>query len=185
MGSDDYSNSNGSNIEISDVENYRGDKFQVYNHQILVMEVMRKITESGSHEMREGWINEKYDRDGNVNRVYVESTKKKFIETVKTAMMIMFCDYDEEARTFVEQCLKELEDEKKKLLEGQWKWYSSLAPNDKRNQSGNIIKGAFNMEMGWYVAFTELEVECYRAVAEELHSLTKRLDFYQGEDFEV
>jgi len=182
----DYSEDSGSNtIEIGDVENYRSDKFQVYSHQVLVMEVMRKVTEAGSHEMREGWINEKTDRDGNVNRVYVESTKKKLVETIKTAMMIMACDYDKKAKDFINECLEELDDEKQKLLDGQYNFFLALSPKNKIQNAVRFVKGAFNMEMGWYVAFTELEVECYRAIGEALHSLTKRIDFYQTEDFEA
>ena len=99
-------------FEVSDVENYRSDKMQVFNHQILVMEVLRKLNDAGSHELRPGYVNTKTDREGNTARTYIEDTRLRFIECIKTATMVMGCDYDNEARDFIEQCLTELEGEK-------------------------------------------------------------------------
>lgn len=176
----------GSNdFEVSDVENYRSDKMQVFNHQILVMEVLRKVNEAGSHELRPGYVNTKTDREGNTTRTYIEDTRLKFIECIKTAIMVMACDYDTEAGEFIEKCLEELDGEKKKLQKAQWDWYGKLAPTPKAELSGLIVEGTFNKEFGWYVKYMELEVECYRAIATELNDLTKRLDFYESEDFEA
>ena len=174
-----------SNIEIADVENYRGDKLQVFNHQILVMEVLRRVNEAGSHELRPGWINEKMSPNGNVTKSYVEDTRKKFIECIQTAMMTMACDYDNEARNYIKRCLKELKEEKERLLKAQWKWYIHLAPKYKIEYTGSISQVAFNRDLGWCLKYIEVEVECYRAIGEELNSLTKRLDFYQTADFEA
>jgi hypothetical protein len=149
------------------------------------MESLRKINESGSHELRPGWFNEKVDRQGNTVRSYVEDTRSKFIECIKTAIMNMECDYDKEATKYIESCLNRLEIESKKLLEAQWKWFSELPPNSKAEAQGLVIQGVFNKDLGWYSKYMELEIECYRAIATELHSLTKRLDFYQSEDFQA
>lgn len=173
------------NIEIGDVENFRSDKLQVFNHQVLVMEVLRRVNESGSHELRSGWFNESIDHNGNVKRVYIEDTRKKYIECVRTAMNTMSCDYDEEAETTINEFLETLDKEKEKLLKMQWDWYSSLPPKHKEQITGTIIRGMFNIDYGWYLKFIELEVECYRAIAQELNSLTKRLDYYQAEEFEA
>jgi len=178
-------NTGDGDFEVADVENYRGDKLLVFNHQILVMEVLRRLNEAGGHELRPGWFNEKMDREGNIIRTYVEDTRLKFIECIKTAMMVMQCDYDKEAEDFVKQCLDELEEEKNKLLESQWKWYQSLPPRPKQELSGQIVKGVFNKDFGWYTKYMELLIECYRAIATELNDLTKRLDFYQIADFEA
>jgi len=172
------------NMEIMDVENYRGDKFNVFNHQVLVMEVLRRLNESGAHEFRPGWFNEKIDRNGNTIRVYIEDTRKKYIECVKTALDVMYCDFDKIAKKNINIYLKNLEIKKERLLESQWNWYQKLNPEEKEYWSGKIIKGFFNIEIGWYLKFTELEVECYRKIARELHMLTKRLDWYHEEEIE-
>jgi len=181
----DTDNKNPNDFEVSDVENYRGDKLQVFNHQILVMESLRKINEAGSHELRPGWFNEKMDRQGNTVRSYVEDTRSKFIECIKTAMMNMECDYDKEAEEYINDCIEKLTDEKTKLLNSQWDWFNKLPPNSKAEAQGSVIQGVFNKDLGWYSKYMELEIECYRAIATELHSLTKRLDFYQSEAFEA
>ncbi|KKL05545.1 hypothetical protein LCGC14_2604970, partial [marine sediment metagenome] len=131
------------------------------------------------------WFNEKVDRTGSITRTYIEDTRLKFIECIKTAMMVMQCDYDKEAQEFINQCLEELEGEKKALIQSQWYWFQSLPPNPKAEAQGSIIETALNKELGWYVKYMELEIECYRAIATELNDLTKRLDFYQTEEFEA
>ena len=174
-----------SDFEIYDVENYKSDKFQVFNHQILVMEVLRKANEAGSHELRAGWFNEKLDHSGNVIRTYIEDTRKRFVETVKTAIAVMVCDFDAEAKENIGDYIKDLGTLKGTLLKGQWDWYVSLPPKMKMQYSGKVSQIFFNMDLGWYLKFIEDEVDVYRDILEELHSLTKRLDFYQIEDFEV
>ena len=176
---------NSNDFEVSDVENYRSDKLQVFNHQVLVMEVLRKLNDAGSHELRPGYVNTKTDREGNTTRNYIEDTRLKFIECIRTAMMVMACDYDKEAIEYIPEWLKALEVEKKKLQQAQWDWYNKLPPNPKAELSELIVEGTFNKEFGWYVKYMELEVECYRAIATELNYLTKRLDFYESEDFEA
>lgn len=170
-------------IEISEAENYRGDKIQVFNHQVLVMEVMRKLNEAGSHELRTGYTNQKVDRSGNTTTQYIEDTRKKFIECVKSAIAIMRCDFDKEAEDFVEQCFEELEAKRKVLLEAQWTWYQSLAPLPKQEFSGKIQRYFFAIDFGWYMEYVETEVACYRAISEELSNLTARKDFYVGDTY--
>jgi len=179
MGTDD------SDLEIADIENYRGDKLSVFNHQMLVMEVLRRINESGSHELRSGWFNEKMDSSGSIVKTYVEDTQKKFIEGVKTAKSVMSCDFDKEAEEEIERLLNCLEEAKKNLLDAQWKWFNNLTPNSKEKYRTEIMEGAFNKNLPWFSQYIEYETECYRFIAEELHQLTKRLDFYQIEEFEA
>ena len=170
-------------IVIYDSENYRGDKEHIFNHQELVMESLRKINEAGSHELRTGWFNETIDNSGSMKRVYVEDTRKKFIECVKTAIMVMRCDFDLDAHETVDGYTKSLETEHKKLLDSQWNWYTKLPPNYRKSYEGRIVQGFFNTELGWYLKYIEIEVDCYRAIAEELNNLSKRLDFYRTADF--
>jgi len=174
-----------SDFELMDVENYRSDKMIVFNHQMLVMEALRKSSEAGSHELRSGWVNEKMDTDGNITRTPLEDTRKKFIECVRTTMTVMECDFDERARTNIQECMDELDKIKEDLLKGQWNWYLALAPKYQMQYSGNINEKFFNINLGWYLKYIEEEVLYYREILVELHSLTKRLDFYQIEDFEV
>jgi len=172
------------NFEILDVEDYHSDKLQVFNHQVLVMEILRKVSEAGSHELRAGWFNERVDNQGNVIRMYIEDTRKKFIETVKTAMTIMSCDFDTEATDTITAALDRLKGINKQLKQEQWNWFQALPPRMKQSYEGKISTIFFNVDLGWYLKSMEEEVECYREVLEELHNLTKRLDFYKSAELE-
>jgi len=172
-----------SDLEVMDVENYRSDKFQVFNHQVLVMEALRAARESGGHELRTGWYNEKIDKGGNVTLTYIEDTRKRFIECVKTAKNIMACDFDEEAQSKILVIEKNLKVLRIKLLKEQWDWFVMLPPKVRMQWEGKINRAFFNFELGWYLKYIEEETECYRQIFQELHALTKRLDYYQAEEF--
>ena len=173
-------------LEIGDVEEFRSDKFQQFSHQALIMMTMNKCIESGCHELREGWWNEKMDRSGNIVRSYIEDTRAKFIESVKTLLTLMSCDLDEEGEKLIKKLLGELQGEKNKLLAGQWEWYNHLSPLFKQNitqKYGELFPIAFHTSFGWWQKYVELELETYRKIFSELNKLTARLDFYQAEEF--
>lgn len=172
-------------FEIGDVENYRGDKLQVFNHQTLVMTALSRCSETGSHELRAGWFNEKLDDKGNVSRVYIEDTREKFIASVKNAINVLHCDFDDEAETKIKKLLEELERIKEELKKEQWDWYNNLPPKSKVFFSGEVQKDYLNIGMVWFMKFKEKEVELHRQIFQELNDLTKRLDFYESQDFEV
>lgn len=174
------------NLEVGNVENFRSDKNQMFSHQSLVMSALQKCLESGSHEMRSGWWNEKRDMNGNVIKAYNEDTRKKYVESVKTAIGVMACDFDEEAKE-IEDLIEQIKDEKNKLLKEQNEWYNNLEPHQKdtvKQQYGYIIPKFFNTNLGWWEAFCEFELNTYRDIFIELNKLSKRLDYYQSEDFE-
>lgn len=179
----DYSQP-GQDFEIGDVENYRSDGMQVFNHQILVMAILQKVQEAGSHELRAGWFNEKLDNGGNIIRTYIEDTREKYISCVRTAITVMTCDFDDKAKENINKVLKKIKEMKKQLLKEQWEWYTNQPPKYKILLEGKISKSFFNTGYGWYFKAKELEVEFYFQIAKELHSLTKRIDFYQSQDFE-
>lgn len=178
-----------SNFEIADVENYQSNKMNVFNHQMLVMEVLRKVNEAGSHEMRTGYTNTKVDNAGNISRFYVEDTRKKFIESVKQAKCVMTCDFDKESRENIQRILDKIEKLKRELLKEQWEWWNSLTPKYQTifASNGRSVgsKHAFNINLEWWQRYVDDETDYYREVVEELHKLSKRLDFYQSEDFEA
>lgn len=184
---DNYENSD--KFEIADVENYQSNKMNVFNHQGLIMEILRKVNEAGSHEMRTGYTNTKVDHAGNITRIYIEDTRKKFIETVKQAISNMTCDFDKEAKEKIGKIKKKIEDLKKDLLEEQWKWWNSLTPKYQMifATNGRSVgsRNAFNINLEWWQRYVDDETDYYREVVGELHKLTKRLDFYQSEDFEA
>ena len=179
---------NQDSFEIQEPENYHS-QIQKFSHQALVMECLRRAGESGSHELRSGWFNVKTNpATGESIKVYIEDTRAKFIESIKSCKMMMVCDFDEEAEVNVNMFIEELNTEKKQLLTNQTKWFGALARLPRENALstyGEVVQGAFNSNLPWYQKFKEMEVECYRAIFEELNRLTKRLNFYEAENFEA
>ena len=175
-------------IEILDVENYKGGGQLQFSHQILVMRVMNKCIEAGTKEMRSGYYNEKADRFGNKIMTYVPDTRKEFIENVKTAEMIMVCDLDDDAIKNISEIKKELKKEFEKLCGMERMEWESLGIKIKRDRWSKGIfqqRGTLNMKLPYYQEYLEFEVDCYRRILAELTQLTKRLDFYQEEDWEA
>lgn len=178
---------NENNLEIYDPESYRGGEQQhQFSHQGLVMTCMRNSIEAGSHEMRVGWFNMKYDKFGNISKNYVEDTRLRFIESVKTLIDVMYSDFDDDSNIIINQLLQSITDKKNKLLDDQYKWYINLTPREKAtNVEGTIIKDAFNTNEIWYQYFMEFQVDIYRKILRELGKLSKRLNYYQEESLEV
>ncbi len=178
----------GEDFEIGDVEDYRHEQDHKFNHQLLVMECIRRCNEAGSHELRSGWIDEKVDSYGNVKRVYVEDTRKKFISSIKQLKANMICDFDEDAKNNIEKIEKEIEEQRDKLLASQWEWWKDLTLLYKQqaNSKGqDVIVDAFNQNLPWFQKWVEIEVEGNRAIFEELIEQTKRKDFYEAEIVEA
>jgi len=175
-------------IQIGDVENYSGEKDQQFSHKELVMRVMRICIELGSREMKPGWFNEKLDKRGNIVKVYIDDTRKGFIEAVKTAMMVMNCDFDPQTKRIIKKRLEDHKKVYKKFCNLETKDWASLNLNGKQFRWGSGIfyrKDYLSSKLPYAEEFLEYEVECYRKIFAELTNLTSRLDFYQAEDFEA
>lgn len=156
---------------------------QQFSHQALVMETMRKCLEAGSHEMRSGWFNRKTDKVGNTVLTYIEDTRAKFIECVKSLEMVMYCDFDSKVREGIKKLKVYLKRKKAELLEQQWIWYSNLSPRDRhtaRQQYGEISNIGFNQDLGWSDFYIQEELNVYRRMFKELTSLSRRLGFYEA-----
>lgn len=177
-----------SDFEIGDVENFGGQKDEGFSHSSLVMSAMRRTSEAASHELRAGWFNTKTDRSGNTIKTYIEDTRRVFIESVRSCLMIMAGDLDKEAEDYINDCLKDIEDKKKKLIEDDDRAWDSLNETNKfklvnatgiRHIKGHLTHPALIEELG------NFELEMYRSIFAELSRLTKRLDYYKAEAFTV
>jgi len=174
-------------MDVIEPEGYSSDKFRVFSHQMLVMRSFYNCIAAGNHEMRAGWFNTTLDNQGNAKKVYIEDTRAKFIETIKTAVDIMVCDFDADCKKNIPAILAKLKAYKEDLIDKQEKWFQSLPPVSKQNVTdryGHITPGMFNTELNWYQIYMEFEIDCYREILRELSQLTRRLGFYEAEEFE-
>jgi len=177
-----------SDLEISDVENYVGEKDQQFSHQDLVMRTMRKYIEVACQEMRTGWFNSKTDKHGNTTMQYIDDTRKKLIECVQTILDVMACDLDEEVEEEIKKAKEELKEIFNKLCDEEEEEWKVLHEESKRHRWRNGItfkKGRLNPELNFAQEFIEEEVKTYRKIFKELTKLTQRLDFYKAEFFEA
>lgn len=173
-------------FEIGDVENFGGAKDEQFSHSLLVMSAMRKCLDAGAKEMRDGWYNERTDRMGNKIKTYIEDTKKAFIESVRSCLMIMACDLDIEAEGYIDELLKDIENKKKELIKKNDDSWNNLSRDEKMKHMkslgvnhilGTITHPTLKQELNEY------ELDVYRSIFAELGKLTKRLDFYKAEMF--
>lgn len=173
--------------DIVDVGGASWGEKKAYSHEQLVMVAMGRIAETGAHEMREGWMNVKTDQRGNTVRTYIEDTRKRHIESIKSAMEILERDYDDTATIKIEYYKSEINKKRKELLKEQNEWWNSLTLKHKQNylhspQGGIENSNAFNVNYGWYQLFIEYELELYRKIASELHKLIKRNNDFGEEE---
>jgi len=179
-------------MEKPDIEIEEGDNFgsggEQFSHAQLVMRALSKCLIAGSKEMCAGYFNTKTDKFGNQIRVYVEDTRHAFIESVKSAMMMMSCDMDEEStiNIYGSKGIKgNLKSSFEKLCEQEKNDIEIAPPNLKKLRITNGIyfrEGCLNKNLQYYQEFMEVEVDAYRDIVCELVNLSSRKDFFVGED---
>jgi len=170
--------------EIIDVEDYHPSKEQQFSHQQLVARVMNKCLELGCKEMRAGYFNEKTDRNGDTMKVYIEDTRKAFVEAVETAEMVMVCDFDDSIKNNIKEIREKLEVLYKKLCEEEKKEWTGLKMSVKQQRWAKGItyrQECLNIHLPFYQEYIEAEVKAYREIYKELTLLTERKGFYEEE----
>ena len=176
-----------SDLEIGSVENFGGAKDEQFSHSSLVMSAMKRCLEAGTKEMKEGWYNERYDKQGNVIKTYIEDTRKAFIESVRSLKMIMAGDLDEKAFTRIAKYLSNIKKSEKQLIEFDNESWTKLNSYEKRQytNSGHRHYSKILSNPILRREFIEYELIQWRNIFSELSRLTKRLDYYKSETFEV
>lgn len=173
--------------DVIEPDEWRNPEEQAFNHQSLVMSAMKKCLELGSKELREGWWDEKLDKYGNVIRAYHEDTRKSFIESVRSLMMVVNCDFDDVAKTNINNLIERIKERKEYWLNEEWRWWCSLKPQEKEyflRMGKNVVKGFFNKKNDFDNYFFEEELNLYREICTEINNLTYRLDFYGAVGYE-
>lgn len=170
-----------SDFDIIDQENYTPEAEHQFSHQQLVMKCMNKCIEAGCVEMRPGYFNIKTDNSGQVNKTYVEDTRKKFIECVETVETIMQCDLDETATAEIDKIKENLKEKFKKLYNEESNDWMSCPVSIRRNRLANGIcfrEGYLNIKLPYYQDYIEEQVKTARLILRELTKLTERINFY-------
>ena len=177
-----------SDIEILENESYSGGKEKGFSHQELVMIALRRALIAGNKEMRPGYYNTKTDARGNTSMVYVDDTRKQFIESVKSVGDMISCDLDELANKKIIKLKEELKEKFLKLCAEEKLDWETAHPKTK-NQRWK--EGVFHRperlhpQLPYAQEYVEEEVDAYRKILREYVKLTKRKDFYKEEMYEA
>ena len=171
-----------SHLEIENFEDYQSSKDQAFSHQVLVMRAMNKTIEAGCKELIEGHY-EEVEVKGVTKVIYQQDTRQTFIECVKTCMMILICDYDDRMKRRLKKLKGKGFSIKERLLNNQMAYYDKGDYNFRR--ANPTDKDYFNPKFQYYNMFIDKQVDLYRAIFAQLTLLTKRLNFYEAEDFEA
>ena len=176
-------------IKFFDAEQQEGfGRNEGITYEQILNRSIDNVREAGNHEMRKGWFNEKTDKFGNVSRVYIEDTRKKYTASVQTVDDLSYCFYKGEIESKIESLKEQLKKIKQDLLNEQWTWFDSLEDTKKTkviNEYGMIYKIAFNTGLLWDEIYIEREIEHYRKI---FRLITKFLavekNFFQEEEYE-
>jgi hypothetical protein len=137
--------------------------------------------------MSEGWFNERMDSHGNRIKTYIEDTRKAFIESVRSLKMVMACDLDKKARERIKKYLNKIKEKETEYIEEGNAGWNKLTNFEKSQylKSGQRHFSKIISHPLLQKYFIEAELEQWRNVFAELSRLTKRLDFFKTEMFEV
>lgn len=178
-------------IEIKEIEDYSGSKSgENFSHSQLIMIAMKKCIEAGCREMKEGYFNTKSDRFGNVNYVYVNDTRKEFIEAISTLLMVMADDIvgDDKAKKEIKGIKKSLRKKYKdfcKLEKTDWEQMHGLIKQKLLQKGIYFRESMLNSELPYSIEYLMERVESSRRIFAALTKLTQRLDYYKEEMFEA
>jgi len=169
-------------LEIENFEDFKSSQDSTFSHQALVMRVMNKVIEAGCKELIEGHY-EEAEYIGITKIIYQQDTRQTFIESVRTCMMYMECDYDKIAKAKIKK-LKQIEKNiKERLLKEQREYYNRGSFDFRKKNQTDL--NYFNPKFPYWNIFIDEQVKVYRMIFAQLTKLTRRLNYYEEEMFEA
>lgn len=154
-------------FEVPDVETYSPSKQEEFSHSKLVMKAFNKAIENGSKEMKQGYYNVKVDNQGNVIKTYIEDTRKQFIETVKTLLMLTKRDLDKKANENIDKLLKALQEEHKRLCIEELEDWDKISLNYRRVRWFNEITyraNSLHEKLPFAQEYINFQIDTYRKI---------------------
>lgn len=171
-------------FEIMDIDNYTYNKDKVFSYQQIIMRAMVKAVDNGGKEMRSGYWNIKNDRQGNLSKSYIEDTRKAFVESVNTVIMMLECHFDDEAVEKINALVNDVDEQYKEFCEKELNDWNNSSMTIKKIRWNNDIyysDGCLNEKMPYFQHYMVEEVKIYRKIFSELNQLLKRLKFFEEE----
>lgn len=143
-----------------------------FSHAAVVMRAYVKVQDALATDMKAGFWDTKIDSRGNEINVYLEDTRKKAIETIKTLKNTLVSDlHKSEQLKVIEKKLEELEEKLEEIIKKQKAWFDRLSNNDKaynREYIPYIMLNSLNEKGIFYQEFMCYAIEIYREIFEQL-----------------
>lgn len=180
MGEDDF--------EIKEPSEYTGAKDEVYSHSQLVMSALKSCKDKRAKEMGDGYTTTKFDKFGSAFPVVIPDSRKEFIESVKSLMMIQERDYDKDATTEIEKIEIELQDKYKQLSEQEkkdWEQMPHIIKQEKMKKGFYYREGLLSADMPYIRMYVRYQVDAYTQIVSSIQKLIKRLFDYRDEIYEA
>jgi hypothetical protein len=111
-----------------------------FNKASVVQDAVNKVKDMRAKEMRTGYYNYTYNKDGSMKKEYIEDTRKSYMGSVEYLRQVLSHELATEKRMITS--LKTFEEKKKKLFDK----YSIQVP--KRNNGSKISSEKYIPEVG-------------------------------------
>lgn len=175
-------------FNVLDSENYRGyTKEEPLSHSQLVAVAMKKCLDARAEEMKEGYITIKRDKFGNQLPIYIQDTRKKFIECIEALKMILGVDMNDNTRKNIDDIEKELKESLDiyiKFEKNEWETVSPLIKKEWIKDGKFYMPGKLTQGFSYYNEFLLDKVSAYTKVYIELDKRAKELNYFKEEDYE-
>jgi len=160
-------------------ESFGSDKTEGFSYGALVMTAHRKSMENGSKEMKEGYWNNKFDRMGNVHKVWVPDSREEFMNSVAMLRILLEREFDDEITKELKNLDEELAKKYKDFCDkdkSDWQ-RSSQYFKDIQSNKGNFQRDAMLSSFFPYAyEYVLEEIKTSRKVLSVLLKLVKRLN---------
>lgn len=180
MGEDDF--------EIKEPSEYTGQKDEVYSHSLLVMSALKTCKDKRAKEMGDGYTTTKFDKYGSAFPVVVPDSRKEFIESVKSLMMIQERDYDKDATTEIELIEKTLQEKYEELCgreKKDWEQMPHPIKQEKARKGYYYREGLLSGDLPYTRMYVRYQVDAYTEIVSAIQKLIKRLNDYRDEIYEA
>jgi hemerythrin len=181
-----YNNMDNDDYEIGNIETFGSGNDSKFSHQFLVMKCLCRCIDCGSVEMIEGRMETKKDKMGNVETKYTPDTRRQFIEAVNTAKNFLVPEFDEQAKKEIKKYMEDIKYNKNYWLKKEMEYWNTIGYQGQQAMIKNgqqVIKGMHNQRLIFKDNSLYDELDIWRDVLESLNKLTKRLKYYEGQNF--
>lgn len=176
-------------FQIQDPDNYSNiQKEQSYSHSLLVMKALKECLTNRQKEMKDGYMNTKFDKFGNAHNVWVEDSREVFISSVEGLQMIQERDYDDDVIAEIKEIKEKLQEKFKGYCELEEQWWNKLhfKRKDELHIKGSyFVKGQLCNDTPFKSFYIRDKVEAYQKIVSAIQKSIKRIGDYQEELYEA